>query len=233
MPFESYLVSVGKSEKTARNYAGAIRGPISAWANENGLTNKALMDFDQLLEFETIAAGIRRLDIYSERNTVGKGMYNAALNAFAEFLAASKGVYLEQDLDAIFADKQTTETEKKQLVSTRIGQGAFRRSLIEYWKGCAATGYRGTRLLVASHIKPWRLATDQERLDPFNGLLLLPNLDKVFDLGYIGFETTGKIKISPELEQPDVLGVNDELSVNLDERHLPYVEQHIKHLFRG
>ena len=132
MPFESYLVSVGKSEKTARNYAGAIRGPISAWANENGLTNKALMDFDQLLEFETIAAGIRRLDIYSERNTVGKGMYNAALNAFAEFLAASKGVYLEQDLDAIFADKQTTETEKKQLVSTRIGQGAFRRSLIEY-----------------------------------------------------------------------------------------------------
>ena len=77
------------------------------------------------------------------------------------------------------------------------------------------------------------MATHQERLDPFNGLLLLPNLDTAFDLGYIGFEATGKVRISTELEQPDVLGVHDALSVNLDERHLPYLEQHMEQLFRG
>ena len=60
-------------------------------------------------------------------------MYNAALNAFSQFLADDQGVFLEQDLDAIFADETTTETEKKNLVSTRIGQGQFRKDLIDYW----------------------------------------------------------------------------------------------------
>ena len=181
--FESYLRNTGKSEKTARNYAGAIRGPISNWALDNQLTKKSLVEFVDVLKFESVAASIRQLDIYAERNRVGKGMYNAALNAFSQFLADDQGVFLEQDLDAIFADETTTETEKKNLVSTRIGQGQFRKDLIDYWKGCAATGYRNSRLLIASHIKPWRLADHQERLDPYNGLLLVPNLDKAFDLG--------------------------------------------------
>jgi len=43
---------------------------------------------------------------------------------------------------------------------------------------------------------------------------------------------TGRVRISPQLEQPEVLGVHDELSVQLDPRHLPYVEQHMERLFR-
>ena len=65
----------------------------------------------------------------------------------------------------------------------------------------ALTGFTDTRFLVASHIKPWKDANNKERLDSFNGLLLMPNLDKVFDLGFITFKENGKIVISDYLEE--------------------------------
>lgn len=231
--FESYLINIGKSAKTAKNYAGAISGPISQWAIDNELIQGPLAEIDTLLDFERVAIGIRNLPIYAERNTVGNGMYNAALNSYSNFLADSKGVHLERDLDEILSNPTTTNTDKKSLVSTRIGQGEFRSQLVEYWNGCAATGYRGTRLLVASHIKPWRKSDDNERLDIYNGLLLTPNLDKAFDLGYIGFKATGKICISPELEEPTVLGVTPELSISLTKRHMPYIDHHLENEFKN
>ena len=230
--FETYLATIGKSPKTARNYAGAIQGPITQWALDNNLTKLRLFEFEDVIDFEKVAASIRLLEIYIERNRVGNGMYNAALNSFSQFLADERGVYLERDLDSIFADETTTETEKKRLVTTRLGQGQFRQRLIEYWQGCAATGYRGTRLLVASHIKPWRFASHNEQLDPFNGLLLVPNLDKAFDLGYVAFKSNGDICISTELEEPTVLGVHEGLNIRLEERHQTYLEFHRENVFR-
>ena len=54
------------------------------------------------------------------------------------------------------------------------------------------TGYADTRVLIASHIKPWYRATNEERVNPMNGLILTPNLDKVFDLGLITFDPAEK-----------------------------------------
>lgn len=51
--------------------------------------------------------------------------------------------------------------------------------------------------LRASHCKPWRDATNEERLDGENGLLLTPNADHLFDRGFIGFEDNGDVLISP------------------------------------
>ena len=150
--FENYLITIGKSAKTAKNYAGAISGPISQWAIDNKLIQSPLTEINSVLDFERAAIQIRKLPIYIDRNSVGKGMYNAALNGYSTYLADFKGVHLERDLDEIFSNSEITNTEKKSLVSTRIGQGEFRKQLVEYWKGCAATGYRSTRLLVASHI---------------------------------------------------------------------------------
>ena len=88
------------------------------------------------------------------------------------------------------------------------------------------TGYSDTRLLVASHIKPWKVSEHEERLDKYNGLLLLPNLDKIFDLGFITFEENGKIVISDYLEETDKLGVTHDMTVNLNDRHQEYIEYH-------
>ena len=78
----------------------------------------------------------------------------------------------------------------------RLNQCKFRKELIQYWGGCSVTGFTDEKLLIASHIKPWRNATDKEQLNPFNGLLLIPQLDYLFDKGYISFSDSGKIILS-------------------------------------
>jgi hypothetical protein len=50
---------------------------------------------------------------------------------------------------------------------------------------------------VASHCKPWRDSTNDERLNGENGLLLTPSIDHLFDRGFISFENNGKLIISP------------------------------------
>ena len=89
-----------------------------------------------------------------------------------------------------------TDTEKEAIIKSRIGQGAYRNRALELWKCCSVTGFSKEKILIASHIKPWKLSTNQERIDPYNSLLLVPTLDKLFDCGYIGFENNGKIMLS-------------------------------------
>ena len=232
MTFEHWLTSIGKSPKTAKNYSGAIAGGISSWAAEAGLVKQSLHEIQTAEEFHGTCEAIRQLPIYLARNTVGKGMYDAALNTYADYLADQTQNDLERDLDQIVDNPQLSNTEKSTLINTRLGQGQFRKKLITQWGGCAVTGYRDTRCLVASHIKPWSKAGNEERLDPFNGLLLLPNLDKVFDLGYISFEESGRIWLSGELEDAETLGIHARLSVQLDSKHQDYLAYHREKVFR-
>ncbi len=95
--------------------------------------------------------------------------------------------------------EELTETERKTVILSRVGQGAFREGLIKYWGGCSVTNCRFIPLLRASHIKPWRDSSNKERLDVFNGFLLTPHLDAAFDSGYITFDSSGKIIISLQL----------------------------------
>ena len=142
------------------------------------------------------------MDEFKIRDSRGKGMYSAALNHYHQFLADLSQVDVNADVRGVLSDKKLTETEKTILVNTRMGQGQFRSKLVDMWGGCAVTGYRNTQLLVASHIKPWRNSNNEERLDKFNGLLLVANLDKAFDLGFISFDDGGKVMISKYLERP-------------------------------
>jgi putative restriction endonuclease len=50
--------------------------------------------------------------------------------------------------------------------------------------------------LFASHIKPWRESTNEQRLNGENGLLLTPSIDHLFDRGFISFEANGELIIS-------------------------------------
>ncbi|MDX1521473.1 MAG: HNH endonuclease signature motif containing protein, partial [Anaerolineae bacterium] len=67
-----------------------------------------------------------------------------------------------------------SDTEREAIIQSRIGQGKFRTMLINYWQCCAVTGCQNETLLRASHIKPWRNSKNEERLDVYNGLLLIP-----------------------------------------------------------
>lgn len=226
MNFEKWLVQVGKSEKTAKNYAQAIDKSISKWARDAGLIDGSLAIMNSAAQLGELIDAIKKLEIFQERNSKGKGMYSAALVQFYQYLVDVGSNELEEDLGQILADNTVSATEKSVQISIRIGQGKFREALISHWGGCAVSRYRDCRFLVASHIKPWSKSNPRERLDPFNGLLLLPNLDKVFDLGYITFEKSGAIRVSKAVEEPSLLGIRQDLKVDLKEDHEEYMAYH-------
>jgi putative restriction endonuclease len=102
-------------------------------------------------------------------------------------------------------DDSLSSTEKEQLVKARRGQGVFRSNLGQVENACRVTGITNQQLLIASHIKPWRACiTAKERLDGYNGLLLTPNVDLLFDRGFISFTDDGQILISPKLSALDL-----------------------------
>lgn len=117
-------------------------------------------------------------------------------------------------------------------VKCRIGQGDFRDKLIKYWNGCSVTRYQNTEILIASHIKPWRESTSEERLDSFNGLLLTPNLDKLFDKGFISFDDEGKILISKSLINFELLGIDKNMKIAIENKHRKYLNFHRNKIFK-
>ena len=95
-------------------------------------------------------------------------------------------------------------TEKKMLIKARVGQGLFRELLIQKYNKCIITGITDERLLIASHIKPWRSSNNAERLSSENGLLLSPLYDKLFDIGLISFDKNMRIIVSNDLKKDDI-----------------------------
>ncbi len=131
-----------------------------------------------------------------------------------------------------------TGTEVERLTRQRVGQDVFREALLDYWGGaCAVTGLTLPEVLRASHAKPWAdCASDEERLNVFNGLLLVAHLDALFDRGLITFDAGGGMVIAPRLsaEHRASLHVSEGLRLRwLAPEHLPYLEWHRQHVFRG
>ena len=128
-----------------------------------------------------------------------------------------------------------SDTEREAIIKSRIGQGQFRESLISYWSKCAITGCQEHKLLRASHIKPWSKSELTERLSLYNGLLLSPNLDACFDLGFISFDDSGKIIVSKELNEEDMkaLGINKDMKLSkIDPEHRKYLVYHRENIFK-
>jgi hypothetical protein len=114
----------------------------------------------------------------------------------------------------------------------------FRQGLLEYWDGrCAITGIAIPELLRASHIKPWAdCETDAERLDVFNGLLLAPHLDAVFDQGFITVADDGEVLVSKLLgsDERRLLALGSSMKVRmLSDGHRRYLSWHVDRVFKG
>ncbi len=125
-----------------------------------------------------------------------------------------------------------TPTERRALIKSRIGQGVYRDGLLRLWGGCAVTDYRRPSMLLASHIKPWRDCTNAERLDPYNGLLLQPTIDRLFDKGLVSFDRDGKLIRADQLtvDELESLGIdpNGKLRLLRDvtSQYLTYHREH-------
>lgn len=125
-------------------------------------------------------------------------------------------------------------TESRGLITSRVGQGYYRQLLVEKFDGkCAVKRCGPTQILIASHIVPWREASDEERLDVENGILLSPNYDALFDRHLIGFEDDGSIVFSALLDHEAAAQLNilenDKIEVNHE--MTPYLARHRSILF--
>ena len=149
------------------------------------------------------------------------------IRLLSEIIAGSWHGDDDTEVSEIKSEKNLTETQKKMLLQARIGQGKFRKSLEKEWKNaCAVTGFNSGELLRASHIKPWKVSDNAERLDNNNGLLLLANLDAAFDCGLISFEDSGEMLISSELstENQRLIGIKKGM-------HLRFVPQEARQTY--
>lgn len=128
----------------------------------------------------------------------------------------------------------TDSTTRKTIVDARIGQGAYRTSLISLWGTCAVTNTSTLEMLKASHIKPWKDSDNKERLDKFNGLLLSAHLDSAFDNGLISFADTGEIIISPSFTEAKHFSIDPSMKLKqVFEENKPYLAYHRTNVFLG
>ena len=166
-------------------------------------------------------------------------------NAMRDFLRdlSSVSSFYTRDSESEILDAEKkgefdglSSTDVERVVKSRKGQGKFRRDVIDLWKECSVTGCQQISILKASHIKPWRDASNEERLDPFNGLLLTPNLDTLFDGGFITFDKKGEIAVSSsvEIETLQSFGIDTKYKLKfLDKKTEQYLKYHRKYIFQS
>ena len=154
-------------------------------------------------------------------------------------LQAASALSLKSDIDElkeclVSETDPEKRTEIETLIKARQGQGSFRQKLLKLYPICPLTDLDVQSLLIASHIKPWSVCNNNERLDPFNGLMLAPNIDALFDSGLITFETDGTIKISPkiDLENQKRLGIFPDMQLKIEPESEKYFEYHRNHVFQ-
>lgn len=222
MNFYKWLNNKGLSSKSSQSYSTAIYKTMPNWIEEIGIPNG-------LYEFYAYKYLLENSQIFNEKNIQGHNMYSAALNHFEGYLKDSE--FTEFDQQAEFAN---LNSEQKKIVSIRIVQYKFRRNLFNLWDGCLISDCKIKSLLIASHVKPWSHSNNAERVDPFNGLLLTPNYDALFDKGFISFEMDGTILLSPLLSQNDVefFQLPDKVKYQFSTQHREYLDYHREIIFK-
>lgn len=220
MDFRAYMEEFGPKGKASRsnyiswlNFISDVGFNISTNLKSN---DKILL---HLKNNENNRDKYKSKDAYSD--------FGSALNKYRKFIGAEFGSIID-DLKKIDKD-DIPETEKQRLYKARIGQGKFRSDLIKLWKKCSVSKIERVELLIASHILPWRNSSNQERLDKYNGLLLLPNYDKLFDKGLVSFSNNGKIIISTKINRNEynALGIKPEdRLLNVNAENIKYLEKH-------
>lgn len=139
--------------------------------------------------------------------------------------AAARQMTTGDDLDVwerrleevVASDTSIPDTDREAIIRARRGQGLFKQRVMRIETACRITGVDNPVHLVASHCRPWRDSTNEQRLDGENGLLLTPSIDHLFDRGFIGFEDSGNLIISPVAHRPSLerMGIETRRVVNV------------------
>lgn len=218
IPFSGWLSqNIGLPENFIVAYTNAF-GKISEEMHQKGTIRKPLENMSPFELDLAISLIISDTD-FTTKDIQEKQMCKNALKQYRYFLnATAKDSGDHAYIEKIESDRQIPETERTAIIQSRIGQGEFRKSLIDKYNGrCIITGIDLPELLVASHIKPWVASSNEERLSVNNGLLLSATYDKLFDKGLITFNRYGEIFLSSRIRAANIkrLGLSQGMRFDL------------------
>lgn len=149
---------------------------------------------------------------------------------------------LEFAIDAIKVTEHNTlipviaETESEVKTKIRLGEQKFRQKLLPLWEGkCALCGIDLSELLIASHAKPWKDSTNEERLDPYNGMLLCCHHHALYVNGFMAFDGQGRLSISSVINQNDYENYRlvPGTKINIHPKNKIYFKWHKRNIFRN
>jgi hypothetical protein len=141
--------------------------------------------------------------------------------------------------DDVLLPQQPVQSKKSAEVGrARLGQGKYREALLEECIFCPITMINDERLLIASHIKPWAVSNDKEKVDPKNGFILSPLYDKLFDKGLISFTDDKRLIVSNWISPSNIKRMELENNkyyskLPIDERRIAYLDYHRSYVFKG
>ena len=200
--FDNWLKETSKlSDSSVYKYSHAVN-TISREMIERNVIVKPLKDME-LYEIDLAISLIFCDEYFIMKNEVGNKMYSNALKWFRSYVESNVFDIIEakNEEDKIRKTISIPVTERDAIVKARIGQGKFREQLLDKYGACIISGVDISKALVASHIKPWAVSTNEERTSVNNGLLLSATFDRLFDSGLITFSKIGKLIVSRFVSQ--------------------------------
>ena len=215
----TYLFVRVKQKEKSKTLPFIYCGRVKYVSHEKG-TNKPVHILFQNIDYDDFADNLDLLEVYRWKPSDAGMTTKSSISRTGSVSDERKRKY-----------KKPEQTERKGLVTSRVGQGYYRQQVINKWKGkCPLTGIDALPILISSHIVPWSESNDDERLDVENGILLSPNLDALFDRHLISFDDYGEILISSKVSEKNIenLKLLSLPNIEINERMLNYIRRHRK-----
>lgn len=237
--FVKYFYVFQKNKETRDNsiILEAFKANDEPWEKKSSATraSKGKSIFVKGLEI----TALNYITEYANKNKISEDTILKAIEIKAKLYIHNYSDNIELDneeliyeISEIESSNNLTESEKKVLIKYRIGQSSYRLKLIEYWNGCSVSGSKIFEILISSHIKPYRECGNlEEKFDLYNGFLLTPNYDRLFDKHLISFNKNGQILISQTLniDELNKIGINKNDSIKTEKltaKHISFLNHH-------
>ncbi|BAM48016.1 HNH endonuclease [Amphibacillus xylanus] len=229
MEFSEWLhTNTALADSSIDKYSRAVN-TISKEMIQIGVIKKPLMEMEAL-ELEMAITLILLNPDFLAKDKRGNKMYSNSLKQFKYYYLSSRETTNNFEQNLLYETEQDysiSETTRKAIINARIGQGVFKNELLKKYSRCIITKVDNKKLLIASHIKPWAVSDNQERISVDNGFLLTPTFDKLFDIGLITFDANSRIKVSQFVGKKNEERLNIRRNANYD---LKLNEQVMKNL---
>jgi hypothetical protein len=140
-------------------------------------------------------------------------------------------------LHLLQARAELSNFQKSQMLDAFYRRGVFRAALEQRGPVCPFTAETDPEKLEICFIKPWRLASDAEKIDPNNAIWVHYLLVEEFESGVLALEPDGVFQVSAQVNywacfNGSVLPAADEvIPVHFSREQSKYLDYHMKNIF--